>query len=82
MAANNCRALRRLRDVPGWREVRQRVHRAEDARDGFSGQKAEDEFKADLLRVLSDCTAQERDAVEAEAEAEGEGDDTAPPQVH
>jgi hypothetical protein len=40
----------------------------------------EDEFKADLLRVLSDCTAQERDAVEAEAE--GEGDDDAPPQVH
>jgi hypothetical protein len=38
----------------------------------------EDEFKADLLRVLSDCTAQERDAVEAEAE--GEGDDDAPPQ--
>jgi hypothetical protein len=29
----------------------------------------EDEFKAELLRVLSDCTAQERDAVEAEAEA-------------
>jgi hypothetical protein len=42
----------------------------------------EDEFKAELLRVLSDCTAQERDAVEAEAEAEGEGDDDAPPQVH
>jgi hypothetical protein len=42
----------------------------------------EDEFKAELLRVLSDCTAQERDAVEAEAEAEGEGDDAAPPQVH
>jgi hypothetical protein len=36
----------------------------------------------ELLRVLSDCTAQERDAVEAEAEAEGEGDDAAPPQVH
>ena len=42
----------------------------------------EDEFKAELLRVLSDCTAQERDVVEAEAEAEGEGDDDAPPQVH
>jgi hypothetical protein len=42
----------------------------------------EDEFKAELLRVLSDCTARERDAVEAEAEAEGQGDDGAPPQVH
>jgi hypothetical protein len=42
----------------------------------------EDEFRSELLRVLSDCTAQERDAVEAEAEAEGEGDDAAPPQVH
>jgi hypothetical protein len=44
----------------------------------------DDEFKAELLRVLSDCTARERDAVkaEAEAEAEGEGDDPAPPQVH
>jgi hypothetical protein len=40
----------------------------------------EDEFKAELLRVLSDCTARERDAVEAEAE--GQGDDGAPPQVH
>jgi hypothetical protein len=42
----------------------------------------EDEFKAELLRVLSDCTARERDAVEAEADAEGQGDDAAPPQVH
>jgi hypothetical protein len=33
----------------------------------------EDEFKAELLQVLSDRTARERDAVEAEAE--GEGDD-------
>ena len=45
-------------------------------------EKHEDEFKAEFLRVLSDCIAQERDAVEAEAEAEGEGDDAAPPQVH
>jgi hypothetical protein len=45
-------------------------------------EKHEDEFKTELLRVLSDCTARERDAVEAEAEAEGEGDDPAPPQVH
>jgi hypothetical protein len=43
-------------------------------------EKHEDEFKAEFLRVLSDCIAQERDAVEAEAE--GEGDDAAPPQVH
>ena len=47
----------RWRDVPKRCEVRQWLHRAEDARDGFSGQKAEDEFKADLLRVLSDCIA-------------------------
>ncbi|HWZ73754.1 MAG TPA: hypothetical protein VN326_20035 [Casimicrobiaceae bacterium] len=40
-------------------------------------EKHEDEFKSELLRVLSDCAAQERDA----AEAEGEGDAT-PPQVH
>jgi hypothetical protein len=39
VTANNDRTLRR-RDVPGRREVRQRVHRAEDARDGLSGQKA------------------------------------------
>jgi hypothetical protein len=38
----------------------------------------EDEFKAELLRVLSDCIVEERDA----AEAEGQGDDGAPPQVH
>ena len=40
--------------------------------------KHEDEFKSELLRVLSDCAAQERDA----AEAEGEEDDATPPQVH
>ena len=40
--------------------------------------KHEDEFKSELLRVLSDCAAQERDA----AEAEGEEDDSTPPQVH
>jgi len=40
VTAHNCRALRRLRDVPKRREVRQWLHRAEDARDGFSGQKA------------------------------------------
>jgi hypothetical protein len=28
------------RHIPRWREVRQRVHRAEDAREGFSGQEA------------------------------------------
>ena len=39
-------------------------------------EKHEDEFKSELLRVLSDCTAQERD------EAEGGGDGDAPPQVH
>ena len=39
-------------------------------------EKHEDEFKAEFLRVLSDCTAEERDAAEAE------GDDEAPPQVH
>jgi hypothetical protein len=39
-------------------------------------EKHEDEFKAEFLRVLSDCIAEERDA----AEAEGDGD--APPQVH
>ena len=38
--------------------------------------KHEDEFKAEFLRVLGDCTAEERDAAEAE------GDDDAPPQVH
>jgi hypothetical protein len=43
-------------------------------------EKHEDEFKSELLRVLSDCTAEERAAVEAAAE--GEGDDDAPPQVH
>ena len=41
-------------------------------------EKHEDEFKSELLRVLSDCAAQERDA----AEAEGEEDDATPPQVH
>jgi hypothetical protein len=41
-------------------------------------EKHEDEFKSELLRVLSDCVAQERDA----AEAKGEGDDAEPPQVH
>ena len=41
-------------------------------------EKHEDEFKAEFLRVLSDCAAQERDA----AEAEGEEDDATPPQVH
>jgi hypothetical protein len=39
-------------------------------------EKHEDEFKSELLRVLSDCTAQERDAAEAE------GDDDTPPQMH
>jgi hypothetical protein len=39
-------------------------------------EKHEDEFKAEFLRVLNDCTAEERDAAEAE------GDDDAPPQVH
>jgi len=38
----------------------------------------EDEFKAEFLRVLSDCMAEEREA----AEAEREGDDDAPPQMH
>ena len=41
-------------------------------------EKHEDEFKSELLRVLSDCTARERDA----AEAEGGGDGNAPPHVH
>ncbi len=41
-------------------------------------EKHEDEFKAEFLRVLSDCLDGERDA--AEAEGDGEGDP--PPQVH
>ena len=40
-------------------------------------EKHEDEFKAEFLRVLGDCIAAERDAVEEE----GEGDDT-PPRMH
>jgi hypothetical protein len=39
-------------------------------------EKHEDEFKAEFLRVLGECIAEERDT----AEAEGDGD--APPQVH
>ncbi len=42
----------------------------------------EDEFKAEFLRLLSDCIAQEREFRENVAEAEGQGDDAAPPQVH
>jgi hypothetical protein len=38
----------------------------------------EDEFRTELLRVLSDCLAEERDA----AEGEGEGGDDVIPQVH
>jgi hypothetical protein len=38
----------------------------------------EDEFRAELLRVLSDCLAEERDA----ADGEGEGGDDVIPQVH
>jgi hypothetical protein len=39
MAADHGHVVRR-RDGPGRRQVRQRVRRAEDARDGLSGQKA------------------------------------------
>lgn len=38
--------------------------------------KHEDEFKAEFLRVLSDCVTHERE------ETEAEGDDDAPQQVH
>jgi hypothetical protein len=38
----------------------------------------EDEFKAEFLRILSDCADQER----AAAEGEGGADGDAPPQVH
>jgi len=38
----------------------------------------EDEFRAELLRVLSDCLAEERDA----ADGEGEGGDDVTPRVH
>ena len=38
----------------------------------------EDEFRTELLRVLSDCLAEERDA----AEGEGEGGDDVIPRVH
>ena len=41
-------------------------------------EKHEDEFKAEFLRVLSDCLDGERDAVEAEGDGEGDP----PPQVH
>ena len=40
----------------------------------------EDEFKAELLRLLSDCAAQEREFEENAADAEGDG--ATPPQVH
>jgi hypothetical protein len=45
-------------------------------------EKHEDEFKAEFLRLLSDCIVQEREFENDAAEAEGEGDDDAPPQVH
>jgi hypothetical protein len=38
----------------------------------------EDEFRAEFLRVLSDCVDQEREV----AEEEGEGGDDVDPQVH
>ena len=41
-------------------------------------EKHEDEFKAEFLRVLSNCIVEQRDA----AEAEGGADDDAPPQMH
>jgi hypothetical protein len=41
-------------------------------------EKHEDEFKAEFLRLLSECVDQERE--ESEADAEGDGD--APPHVH
>ena len=40
-------------------------------------EKHEDEFKAEFLRVLSDCIVEEREAAEAEGD-----DGDAPPQVH
>jgi hypothetical protein len=43
-------------------------------------EKHEDEFKSELLRLLSDCIVQERELEENAAEAEADGD--APPQVH
>jgi hypothetical protein len=43
-------------------------------------EKHEDEFKAEFLRLLSDCVVQERESEDAAAAAEGDGD--APPQVH
>jgi hypothetical protein len=43
-------------------------------------EKHEDEFKSELLRLLSDCIVQERGFEENAAEAEGDGD--APPRVH
>ena len=45
-------------------------------------EKHEDEFKAEFLRLLSDCIVQEREFENDAPEAEGEGDDDAPPQVH
>jgi hypothetical protein len=39
-------------------------------------EKHEDEFKAEFLRVLSDCIVEERDAAAAE------GGDDVPPQMH
>ena len=43
-------------------------------------EKHEDEFRSELLRLLSDCTAQERGFEENATEVEADGD--APPQVH
>ena len=43
-------------------------------------EKHEDEFKSELLRLLSDCIVQERELEENAAEAGADGD--APPQVH
>jgi hypothetical protein len=41
-------------------------------------EKHEDEFKAEFLRILSDCIAEEREQAAAEADEDGD----APPQVH
>jgi len=42
----------------------------------------EDEFKAEFLRVLSDCVVQARELENDAADAEAEGENDAPPQVH
>jgi hypothetical protein len=44
-------------------------------------EKHEDEFKAEFLRLLSDCVVQEREFEDAAAAAEGDGGD-APRRVH